>query len=548
MIANNLVDLWAQLFSWKVYGDVWGLLNGTGVAYIPFLVAIFGSLKATYDNRSDSDSMLRSMEMSLFSMILVLLFVVIPVQSTPTDLASIEYVITDTSCESADLAGTGNDVNNDKAQAQLDNMLGGAGFEARMPLLWGITTQYSSALTHAAIRSMGCSYSYNDYLYETAKAQIHDAELIQRIGEFESGCYSVAREQLTTMAIDRSLLNKLWDVDWLGSKTFLQTPDSFYQSPEAYLHNQEAYGFIRDETNHQPDKQEPIERGANPYCSEVWNGAPGANGLRADLLTYLQDEYDSEWEHFSDEYFKMVDASLTTTSDKEDLFLRTVLQVQGINTGAVTRAGQSAYGVETQLSQDQGFSVSNIMNNVIGMAENVVAAVGASTQAIEAAQLMTANKAVKVVIPMIIALIQAVIVIATPIVLVFTSYRFTAFFTMAGMWFTLEFMHAILGLGNLFQHRLALLTSTDASEASALETVISVMLSYGIILILPIIWLMIMTGVGLALAKGFQSVGGSPRSGMSGNPVSPSSGSLGSSSTRVPGSMGGTSGEGGRNG
>lgn len=546
MIANNLIDLWAQLFSWKIYGDVWGLLNGTGVAYIPFLVAIFGSLKATYDNRSDSDSMLRSMEMSLFSMILVLLFVVIPVQSTPTDLASIEYVVTDTSCESSDRSGTGDDVNNPKAQDQLDSMLGGAGFEARMPLLWGITTEYSSALTHAAIGAMGCSYSYNDYLYETAKAQIHNSELIQRIGEFESGCYSVAREQLTTIEVDRSVLNKLWDVDWLGSKTFLETPDAFYQSPEAYLHNQEAYGFIRDETNHQPDKQEPIERGANPYCSEVWSGAPGANGLRADLLEYLQDEYDDEWDNFSDEYYKMVDANLTITSDKEDLFLRTVLQVQGINIGVVTQAGQSAYGVETQLSQDQGFSLSNIMSNLTGMAENVVAAVGASTQAVEAAQLMTANKAMKVVIPMIVALIQAVIVIATPIVMVFTSYSFTAFFTMAGMWFTLEFMHAILGLGNIFQHRLALLTSTDASEASALETIISVMLSYGIILILPIIWLMIMTGVGLTMAKGFQSVGSSPRSGMSGNPVNPGAGSLGGSSTSPRGSLGATSGESGR--
>jgi len=498
MIANSLLDIWGLLLGWNLYGEIWDMLNGTGLAYIPFLVAIIKSLSENYGDKAEKQ--VKSLEQSLFAMVLVLMFTVIPFNNFATDIESIDYVATNTDCAKADVAEAGNDTQNERVDTVATEMVGGAGFEAKTPILWGLVQQYSAGMTYAAIKAMGCSSNFSDVLWDLRKTQIVDDGLQPRVADFYETCYLPASNAVAENGgINRSGLDILADTDWIGSETFLAANNAYYN--EFYMANMDKYGFVPDETNHQPDKQEHPNT-ANPYCSEVWLGVDGqSDGLKAELLEHLEDEYEDEYDHFMEYGYKLYDEDMLE-SDRETLFLKLSLQMQGQNVQTnKTISSGGEVGFEDAANDGFWSDVGDWLAGAAGVATGAYVAYD-NKETLIAIALMA--KAFQMAIPQLVTLAQIIIIMAAPIVMVATQYTFKSFFTLALTFFAFEFINAILALSMLVEDRMAYIAGSATILNDPVMSLVMAVMSLLQIFVLPLLWLAVIVAAGASMARGQQ--------------------------------------------
>jgi len=506
MVANSVIDVWGLLLGWNIYGEVWDLLNGTGLAYIPFLIAVISSLSDNYGDKAEKQ--VKGLEKSLLGMVLVLIFVVIPFHNMPTTLNGVSYVTTNTDCSIADTAGDASDTSNARVDEVATQTVGGAGFDAKQPILWALVGQYSSGITYTAIKAMGCQENYSDVLWEMEKTKITDTSIRDRLGDFYQNCYLPASQAVSDAGgATRSGLNITEDYDWIGSTKLLEN-----QYKTIYMTNMQKYGYVPDPANHAPDAQEPPGT-ANPYCDQVWNGVSGqADGLRKDVLDHLQDEYLATSLMFSSYGYKMYDSTLTP-SERNDLFLKLSLQMQGsnvVNVDEITGAGQVGVQNKTQGFMDD---VKNFFSEAAALAVGGYAAYEGKAGIM---QIMVLAKALQIAMPQLVALAQLVVIIAAPIVMVVGQYRFRPFFQLALTYFAFEFINAIVALGMLVEDSLAYIAGEEAIWNSINSGLVMAAVSILQIFLLPMIWFAIILAAGAAMVKGSQGAASPQQGGVSG--------------------------------
>jgi len=515
MIANSMIDVYGLLLGWNVYGQVWDMLNGTGLAYIPFLIAVIKSLADNYGDKAEKQ--VKGLEKSILGMVLVLIFAVIPFTNFSTDVSGVTYVTTNTDCAIADTTGSGDDTKNARVDTVTTDLVGGAGFDAKQPILWGLVQQFSSGITYAAIKGMGCSQNYSDVLWELEQTKITDTSIQDRLGDFYQTCYLPASQAvIENGGMNRSALEPTQDIDWIGSTELL---GSYYT--QNYMTNMGQYGYEPDPDNHAPDAQEPPGT-ANPYCDQVWNGVTGqADGLRADLLDHLEDEYEDQYDMFIDYGYEMYDTGLTAT-EKDDLFLKLSLQMQGSNVAQVDEiSGGGQIGVEDTAG-------SGFLDDIIDFGKSLagtgvaVAAGWESKGAI--AQFMILAKALQIAMPQLVSLAQLVLIIAAPIVMVATQYQFRSFFQLALTYFAFEFINAIVALGLLIEDKLAYIAGNEAIYNDIIAGLVMAAVSILQIFMLPLIWFAIILAAGAAMVKGAQGAGSLNQGGASGGKMLSGSG------------------------
>jgi len=503
MIANSLLDIWGLLLGWNVYGEIWDMLNGTGLAYIPFLVAVIKSLSENYGDKAEKQ--VKSLEQSLFAMVLVLMFTVIPFNNFATDIESIDYVATNTDCAKADVAESGDDTQNERVDTVATEMVGGAGFDAKTPILWGLVQQYSAGMTYAAIKAMGCSNNFSDVMWELRKTQIVDDGLQPRVADFYETCYLPASNAVVENGgVNRSGLDILADTDWIGSEALLGTDTtvsaSYYN--DFYMTNMQQYGYTPDPANHQPDEQEAPGT-ANPYCSEVWLGADGQSvGLKAELLEHLEDEYGDEYNHFMEYGYKLYDEDMVA-SDRETLFLKLSLQMQGQNVQGTDKEISAGGEVGIQDAADDSWwsSITSFAADTAGLAAGAYIAYD-SKETVVGIALMA--KAFQIALPQLVTLAQIILILAAPIVMVATQYTFKSFFQLALTFFAFEFINAILALGMLIEDRMAYIAGSATFFNDPVMSLVMAAMSLLQIFVLPLLWLAVIVAAGASMVRGQQ--------------------------------------------
>lgn len=499
MIANSLLDIWGLLLGWNVYGEIWDMLNGTGLAYLPFLVAVIKSLSENYCDKAEKQ--VKSLEQTLFAMVLVLMFTVIPFNNFATDIESIDYVATNTDCAKVDVAEAGNDTQNARVDTVATEMVGGAGFEAKTPILWGLVQQYSAGMTYAAIKAMGCSNNFSDVMWEMRKTQIVDDGLQPRVADFYQTCFLPASKSVVENGgVNRSGMDILADTDWIGSETFLTANGSYYN--DLYMTNMQEYGFVPDPTNHKPDEQEAPGT-ANPYCSEVWLGVDGQSvGLKAELLEHLSDEYEDEYDHFMEYGYKLYDENMVQ-SDRETLFLKLSLQMQGQNVQGTdkTISAGGEVGIEDATDKSWYDGIVNFAADTAGLAAGAYVAYD-SKETVVGIALMA--KAFQIALPQLVTLAQIILILAAPIVMVATQYTFKSFFQLALTFFAFEFINAILALGMLIEDRMAYIAGSATFFNDPVMALVMAAISLLQIFVLPLLWLAVIVSAGAAMVRGQQ--------------------------------------------
>lgn len=502
MIANTFLDIYTSIFSWKLYGVLWDTLNGTGLAYIPFIAAVIGSLKQAYDQ--SSERVVNTLEWDLLGMLIVLILVVIPYQNNAVGIADVKYTLTSTSCNTDDVSGDG-DATGKTADAVFAD-LGGAGTTVRMPIAWGLVEYLSSSITYTAIKAMGCAVSFDEVMYELSNVTIDDPQILERLDEFNKQCYRPAMADAQSNGLpagtDRSTLDSWEDPSYIGSSILLSTPDRYFQSDQAFVRNAERYGFNRDEALYELDAGHPPEWGAVVTCKELWEGRGDAAGLEADLFESIidTDEGEDVWDDW-DDYGSQLYGAITQGEERQ-AFLKSILDANAGNYQSVDEINVGgASGAEFNWKDPQSY-LDGLSNLVAG---GVAAWDGASAWA----QYTVIKNSMKTAVPMLIAMAQALVVLIAPLAMVWGRFKIDNFIMLALAYFGLEFLNAVLQMGYYFENKIALMSNKALYDGEIFASVTVYVVSFMQLFILPTIWLALMVATGSTALKGINQIGGS---------------------------------------
>lgn len=519
MVANNLVEIYTLIFAWNMYGAIWDVIAGTGLALIPVLVLIIVSFKEGYEYELSVKETIAYLEVRLITLILVLMFCVIPYQGWKSDLASVRYDVAVNSCQVAE-----NPPKN-LAEAGMDDSIfngTGGGLEVYKPIMWTFVSHVSTALTNTTIKSMQCVNDHDILLTQMSGIKIQQPDLRKRVSEFHEVCYKAAynafQKDPVSLTAETSMTE---DVNWIGSTILLETPGKYYQDPSLYMSNMEKHGFSRDVDDRPTDAMH--EQGAHPSCKEVWEGEEGwfgtgfrgADGLRSLILADLksievlgtrlpnavgeavgisQNKGEKVFNSFLEWGYKSLTKKDLTSKEKEDLFINVALRS---DTADLT--SHKDLEVSGVLEVDKPF--------LADYAEKIGLVAGLITGLPEFLKASSINTIMKTVGPIIIALIQMLIIFSAPIVMTLSNYRFSTFTALGVSYFGFEFINAIFAVAYWFVANLGMYMRHDTgiSDTASMATVQVVSIFASIFL--PVIWLAILGYAGSGMVRGMGAMG-----------------------------------------
>lgn len=505
MLANSLLEIYTLLFGWNMYGAIWDVLVGSGLALIPLIVAVVTSFRDNYES-AEAESIIKGLEIKVVSMILVLMLCVIPYKGFEVDLATVKYDLETPDCNPpANTEGQGDNT----STAYDDSFSDMGGIEVYKPVAWSFVEFLSSAITHTTIKSMTCVNNYEFMLMRIGQITIQDAELRQRVRDFHEVCYKKALERFEINPISLPAnVSAVEDVDWIGSRALLNAVDEYYQHPEAYMRNMDRYGFNRQATIRNSDAA--YESGAHPYCNEVWLGEQGPGvvneglGLRQLILNDIPaDEAGDILDDWMDWGSQVVTVGVADDRTKEDMIIKMILEADSANLSS-----QTDVDLSNNFDTDKSWYKE--------AADVMFSGAGLFTSIDEFLQSHTMRQMVKVAGPMILALIQMVVVMAAPFVLLFGQYRIGAFVSIALVYFSFEFINAIWAAAFWFDNRVLDIYMSQAGWFDiATNSFLVSAVSAASIILLPSIWLSIMAYAGAGMVRGMAmgGVGGGAASG-----------------------------------
>lgn len=500
MVANNFVEIYTLMFGWGMYGAIWDILTGSGIALVPFIAAIITSVSDGLTQGGTAQDVLSNIEMKVISTILVLMLCVIPFTGWGTTLATTQYEIAVNDCHPpSNLSGTGDDTDTGFD----DTFSGMSSLEIYKPVAWSLVTLISSAVTNTAIKSMQCVNNYEFLLMRMSNIKVQDSNLRERIGDFYEQCFLVAhaRHKAIGGAVP-SDVSEMSDIDWIGSRIFVGLADSgeYYDHEEAFMENMQKYGFSRQTDLRASDTAR--ESGAHPYCREVWLGEAGtgdAKGLRELILNDIpEDDAGNVMDDWMTWGYKVLRTDDPEVWVKEDLFIKTILQAEAANLGSKTNVNLSGtFDANRQTGKAFYDWFVGTVGNLMGAKEYL------SATAI--------RQNIKTAGPIVLALMQMVIILASPIVMVLGNYSFTTFSALGLSYFGLEFINAIWAIAYWMDNNL-LAHFTNHTGFWTLDTS-SVVLTFvtGMsVVFLPAVWLSILAyaATGMLRGMGHAGVGG----------------------------------------
>jgi len=494
MVANNFIEVYTLLFAWQMYTGLWDILAGSGLALIPFVAAIFSSAKNGY-RRGEAQSAIADLEMSVMSMLVVLIICVIPYNGFGASLSTIQYSLDSPDCQvralpASDREGTGDDV----APLYDSTFSSMAGTTVSRPVLWSLVQKLSTAVTHATVSSMGCVNNYSFMLTRISSIKITDADLRQRIKRFHSACYKTAIDRYSANpAPIPADVSEVDNIDWMGSRILLMNLGEYYRHEDSYLENMDQYGFSR--ANRESDLS--MEEGAHPYCYEVWLGeffgGGDAPGLRQLILEDIPiDDAGDVLDDWNTWGFQVMSTGPMTNVEKEDLIIKLIMQADRMES-------MDNLSLENEMEESQWY---DMFTDIF---------VGATTFFTSLNELFKAEvmkNMVKVAGPIIIALLQMLIIFTSPIIMVLGGYSIQSFVSISLTYFTLEFINAIWGAAFWFeQHILKLYWSQSSVGEIVANGMIVSMVSITALFLLPTVWIGIMGHAGASMVRGLGTGG-----------------------------------------
>jgi hypothetical protein len=497
MVANNILEIYTLIFGWHMYDVIWDVFVGSGLALIPFIAAVITNFRDSYED-GDIQSTIKALEINVVSMILVLMLCVIPYKGMEGKLATVQYDLANPDChQPANVVGNGDNT----GTAYDDSFRDMQTLSAYKPVAWSFVEFLSTTITHTTIKSMSCVNNYDFMLMRISQITIQNPELRERVRDFEEVCYKKALERFYANPLTLPAnISPVDDIDWIGSRTLLNTVDEYYQHPEADTSDMEKYGFHRQPAIRASDAAN--ETGAHPSCREVWLGEAGDEtlGLRHLILEDIPaDKAGDILDSWKDWGYQVATDGVTSEETKEDLIIKMIIQADAANLRS-----------QTNVDLTNNFDIDRSIGGKV--VDALLSLTGVSTNIEEFFTSQTVRQMLKVAGPMLLALIQMVVIMSAPFFLLFGRYKFDAFVSLALVYFSLEFINAIWAATFWFDNRVLdiyLSSNADLFDKATNAFLVGTV-SVSSTILLPTIWLTIMARAGASMlhGMGMKGVGG----------------------------------------
>ena len=298
MSVTGYLALYTTLLGWQQYNNLWDIVVGTGIIYLPFLGIIASTVIPPFlSSQADGAAhiALRRLFVTILSAFLVIAFAAVPL--FPLDAKVLHF---DPLCSpNARIATPGN------TGTTFDNSFS-VPVGVKVPLLWYIVMAVSNGVTHAANAGLSCSpINYRQLHSELNLAQIQDPQLKADVAHFYRACYEPAYTNYMSGNLTPTQQEQIneqlkkygqRDTTWLGSNVFLNVP-GFYDSQKA---TKPVSGFPYNQTRDFEEGQVGTPTWGEPDCKTWW--FDNNHGLRERLVNALPPSFLNSADPFGSQY------------------------------------------------------------------------------------------------------------------------------------------------------------------------------------------------------------------------------------------------------
>ena len=319
MGVSSYFEFVVTLVGWVMYDNLYSVLAGSGIVYLPFLIMIASHIIHTRKGGDDEGSAaiqsLKKIETDLIIMVLVLALCVIPVKDI--ELGDMRYTKPALDCQLVEQTIDGDDT--DTAFDQILSAPEIGGQTGRIPVWWAVIHIVSKSVTSASIAGLPCAYDLASVETKLANDNIEDPQLRKELQDFIKDCYMPSKARLINREATTITPTIVEESNWLGSDYFLNTNgyyNTYYsQTPRSdwsYLATRDG-GFEADQS-----------AGGHPHCDEWWSN--GSLGLRHKVLDSIADNTKSSLVYATDSILNYLFSS-NTTIENENILLRKYLAI-----------------------------------------------------------------------------------------------------------------------------------------------------------------------------------------------------------------------------
>ena len=287
MGVDSYLELLTTLYGWSLYNNIWSVLTGTGLAFIPFIVILlrnFIAVNTSMEFNAGASASVRRMEVDI---VLALTVVVLAAQPTINlQATSLTYTPMPTLDNPAptpvDATSTGT------SYGHPDGGFSAAAASVRIPAWWYGVMALSSGVNRAVIAGFPASNERRELERALRTVSIEDPALQRQVNEFYTRCYVPARSKFLAEQPDAAdpilAARGNDDVDWIGSRVYLTVP-GYYDTLHAGV---PVPGFPIDLTRETDQYWNdtsglPPSGGGIPTCDQWWSDP--THGIRAQLVS-----------------------------------------------------------------------------------------------------------------------------------------------------------------------------------------------------------------------------------------------------------------------
>ncbi len=422
MSVTGYLALYTTLIGWQQYQNLWMLMVGTGLVFIPFIGIVMKSFLEPFESQEPKGAAiiaLRRLMIQIVGALLIIEFCCVPTVPLDPKVLHFEPVCM-ANVKIATPGHTGTTYDNQFKAAT----------GVKVPIIWYLVMAISNGFTHAATEGLGCApINYRELQMQLDLTHITNLQVKKETIAFYNDCYVPAYSKYMSGDLTESQKSDIQryqnqygknDLGWIGSHAFLHTP-GFYDSLSA---QEPTPGFLFDSTRDQFEGQvDNHSQWGEPNCKAWW--ADSQNGLQANLEKALPPDFLTKITHIGD-----------TPKELANLGIRDLIQHSfdpGMTFGEISR------GYESLNDQIHGNWMSDAIGSSLGIGMEQMTYYPKLTLLINS-------------LPVIQALLLMSIYALLALVIPFSSYRLHFIITGAAIIFAITFWsylwHLVLYVDN----------------------------------------------------------------------------------------------------
>jgi len=534
MVVNQPYEVYTLAIGFFLNNRIWDLMVMTGVAYIPVITMIVSSVVDAYtggDDEGDRGSVaLRHIEMGIFRIFCVMIFVLIP-NGEPFSTNSVAYE--ENSCARDSFVGSlansdktnfytafGNLINEETLDVAADGtttigttnistgyLMNISDSSPRPPYLLEFVHNLSSQSVNAIIKTMPCETDFTGVSISMGELAFKTEDSQAFLSTFVKQCYAPAlRAEVKALDVDASEID---DDYWIGSTALYNgdydtrkmtlDPNYWANLQQDFIAATPLYTY-----NYAADMNTKDNGRASPTCKNGYNAVKLF--IKRDFKNQIDDlnnvYHDHGWSTLSKLYPKWFSSNASNTERGIDSIIMRLTSADPED-----QLHSNAFKTKNALAQNE-FSNNSTAHYAITTIADAATSLALGKGYLDTLIEGTVQRSLALPLA---AIMQCFLIVVAPILLLISGYSIKSVVMIVVTMFGFEFLHLIFELCAWMENTLLALTASSYS-AMSIENQKTKLAVYNAVniayILLPIIWFNLLSTVSGALSHVGQAMAG----------------------------------------